>query len=563
MNGLSGATCIRFPLLPFAFATFCALTAVSSHAQPLQVICSVDQQFCGRICCDEGEQCITTSTGKDLCVWCPSGTHACGRGACCEPSDSCIEDRCGCANPCGGTCCPGDLCLGGITCCSTGRACGMRCMSPHQVCALGAPFYPWDVVPLGLDSNGFWVNPNWAWEIATNSSDIERSPKNRCGEPWSLPCTSLAPRLDNSVACPCTCHLAGAPSSLCPRTCGTGRLEVPCGVAGENRCLAPGGHVNWGIAKVTGQISYLDLSGDDNDFAFLMDMRAVDGARVAATRIMEFRKDDTVDNFYAVPWWREFGEAVDQERKELVGMRKGVAIGLFSLDGGHSDLKAELHPVWALGLNVPTAGSQDDKWVVFYRKKLPQGYCSANSKVLTYQRVNLELPWRAGASGVIHNSAADRTIATENTTYAVTIHDQTNVTVTISVDDDAAGEGLPWFAGEINLRWDVVASQAVIDSPPEPRLRAFDAETAEMSVKQRQKLEENFSKLAKLRSEAPQRTAPARLVSGVELVPSPISDPTRGFTEIPADEAEERWRIEAIRNALGKDSPTSLQEPPK
>lgn len=434
------------------------------------------------------------------------------------------------------------------------------------MCALDTPFYPWDVVPLGFDSNGFWLNPNWAWEIATNSSDIELSPKNKCGDPWRLPCTSLAPRTDTSGFCPCTCHLAGAPSSLCPRTCGGGSVipDVPCGIAGGNHCLAEGGHVNWGVATVRGQISYLDLSGDDNDFAFFMSMGPAQGARVPATRIMEFFKVDTVDKFHAVPWWRQFGEADEDQRRAMVGDREGVAIGLYSLDGGHPGLNTELHPVWALALAVPTPGSQDDRWAVFFRKRLKQGYCGRNGKVLDVPRVHLVLPWRPGATSVVHNSAADRTVATENTTYAVTLQNHAKlVTVTITVDDAAAGESGPWFAGEIHLRWDVAASLAATDSPPPPRLQTFKVENANLSDEQREKLERNLSRLAKLRFETPQRTAPARLVSGAELQASPVSDPMKAFLEIPADETEERYRFEALRNALGEDSPKSVHEPPQ
>ncbi len=526
--------------------------------------------------------------------WCPVGTSPCGGplGPCCRPTQRCGPDEeCICRSgtrPCGADCCAaGFTCMGSYCC---GKPCGTSCLSGHQVCIDGRPAQPWDVKTPAIDRNGYWLNPNWAWEIAANSDDIERSPKNRCGHPWEWPCTdtmrpawSRPPWLNATRAlCPCNCTLAGTPPKdfLCSRTCGSSGTEVPCGVV-HDACTIESGHMNWGVATLQGLLSYSDHNSCwiDCDHNLKLQTRTEDGARVTASRSLEFSSGETVDRYSRdhVPWWHQFATGSDDDRRAMVGARKGVAVGVFSLDGAHSWLPTELHPVFAMAIQVPTPGSRDEVWAVFFHQRLSEGYCGRSVQVLSQRSVQLVLPWRSEpmASSVVHSAAADRTQATRNSTYAVTINPGSNlVKVTINLDDNpATGDGDPWFAGEIHLQWDVPAAASAVPASAvaaRPADKGMDADKAaaqhiaRLPEGRRAALDTNLARLAKLREKPPQPTFAARLVPEAEIaLQAATVDPTTAVHMIPPDEEEIMQRLEAIREALGEDTPSLMMKEPK
>jgi len=90
--------------------------------------CPVD---CGSNCCDDGEACLSTSSG--LC--CSYGESACGGKTCCAGDQTCMPD---------GSCCPTSAAIDG-SCCPASGICGnaccgllLDCMAPGLCCLPGS-----------------------------------------------------------------------------------------------------------------------------------------------------------------------------------------------------------------------------------------------------------------------------------------------------------------------------------------------------------------------------------------------------------------------------------------
>src|ERR1043166_9275967 len=68
------------------------------------------------------------------------------------------------------------------------------------------------------------------------------------------------------------------------------------------------------------------------------------------------------------------------------------------LDGAHSSGGSELHPVWALAINVTNTVSED-VWVFFVRNWGNEGFCGSHQHylVLPSNIYKVRLPWRPNA----------------------------------------------------------------------------------------------------------------------------------------------------------------------
>src|SRR5207237_6322061 len=121
----------------------------------------------------------------------------------------------------------------------------------------------------------------------------------------------------------------------------------------------------------------------------------------------EFDSDETIDHFNT-PWWNLFHVAVDTGDnsipQSMLNHGNGaytIMTGLMGLDCGHSSCGSELHPVWALAMNVEPR-SEDDVWVFFVRNWGNEGFCGHNQHFLELPNntYTVRLPWKAGAVSV-------------------------------------------------------------------------------------------------------------------------------------------------------------------
>jgi len=80
------------------------------------------------------------------------------------------------------------------------------------------------------------------------------------------------------------------------------------------------------------------------------------------------------------------------------------ATGLMNFDPAH-DVHVELHPVWALAMNVnPQGSTDDDTWVFFVRNSGNEGFCGGSQEFIDFPnnqytfRLPWNLPWGPGAT---------------------------------------------------------------------------------------------------------------------------------------------------------------------
>lgn len=521
----------------------------------------------------------------DSVPWCPANTSPCGEdeaSLCCNRGDHCVNGVCRCAGvTCGTTCClSGEVCLASKTCCS--HPCGTSCLAPYQVCALGRPYQPYDVISPRIDVNGFWLNPNWAWEVSAGTEAWSQNPKNFCGHLGEWPCTNTMhpawvkpPWLNVSGYCLGSCRIYDAAhrGEDCPANCAVGGTDVPSGII--SGCLGQTGHINWGVATLQGQLVYHDQTSCatdcDHNFDMLVTARR-DGAQVDAHRHLEFRANETTSRYDGtrLPWWNHFNKASDEERFRMVGGYVGIAIGIFSIDAAHTWLPTELHPVYAMAIDQPQlfpASPGDDVWEVFFHRALSQGYCGRDTVVLIPKTVQMALPWRENATSVAHDSAADKTDATPNSLYAVTVNSAAKTVILTMVLDDspATGSSDPYFVGEIHLKWNAPYTGALLKRPANREAEHPDIESvtakqiARLPEAKRARLQQNLDRLEKIYSSRAQKTAPktgsAKLVPISQIAVPPPNDPTSAVYMIPHDEVKDQARLDAIRDALGKDTP--------
>lgn len=455
------------------------------------------------------------------------------------------------------------------------------------------PRQPYDVIASERDPNGFWRNPNWAWEVAAGHTDGLNSPASSCGLLTQSPCTSMQPWVNVSDLCRCVCKLDGssAPTGACTNSCQHGAggfsVNIPCGVV-DNSCLSAGGHVNWGVAALYGRLFYHDRTGSgcaiDCDYNVEMHIRAQDGIRVpvftdyaAGGRHLEFKADETVERYDSqLPWWSEFASTDDNGRRQKMTDRDGIAIGVFSVDAAHYTLATELHPVFALGVHVDTPGSKDDMWAVFFHKQLSEGYCGRTVQALGRGTIEMVLPWRAGATSVLHNAVADKMETdTEGSSYSVDIdNNRRSIVVTMSVNDDPTGkEDNPFIAGEIHFQWDAAeqtpfshtaaAPAAAGSSGPRDAEDAASDQIAKLPAAARLQLAQKLGEVDKHFKKV-SKTFPAKLVASSAMPKESPSDARTVVRSISNPDGEEAAReaVVVIRNTLGKDTPQLFQSIP-
>jgi hypothetical protein len=294
---------------------------------------------------------------------------------------------------------------------------------------------PFDLVADAVDANGLPLNPKWGLQRRTG----DMPNPHQCpsgfgaddGNPGSPACTN----------------------------------QFTYQNKGQFRC---GAHVNWFAATYEGIVCFESLSqgifdrreiDKDYNINLLTDDQA--GYDTESPFLHgEFRGPDTVDEF-ETPWWLSFRRIVNDGNvtgaRFLIDGREATMTGLVSLDCNHS-CGTELHPVWALAMNV-LPSIDDDLWVLFASNRGVGGSCSLNLPHgdlaqelidLPGNRYTVRLNWKSGATSVevvdkiFHGYNIDGPPPEVTQVTGVGVF----VTFTLKSPDDAS-----LWDGEIHLKW--------------------------------------------------------------------------------------------------------------
>jgi len=331
---------------------------------------------------------------------------------------------------------------------------------------------------LPYDPNGLPYNPRWSWQ---------RRPENQGQIPSTARCHELSkratilgiplPQIDPSVAdCTDQIDLAG--------------VDIPDGLNGDLCWLRKGGpfasgsfvgHINWFPVTLEGQAYKIDseafpLGDDDYTFTF----RSQDGNPLSVNSRpglhIEFDSKETIDHFQHEEW-RNLSKAVDSGDKALnakLFTGHTIMTGMFGMDGEH-DLKAELHPLFALATRRDEFENEpgDDVWLMFARNRGNGGFCSSRLWDAGFEDYTVRLPWREGMTAVDVNWSKTSFEGTAGTSGPVVAAlpppaPDAGVYVTFHLGPAASS---PFIDGALHLSWTgtpPVAPRPAIARPPEP-----------------------------------------------------------------------------------------------
>ena len=269
------------------------------------------------------------------------------------------------------------------------------------------PDHLWDLVQsnFGLDPNGFFRMPNWKWA----------SPR---------PPTLLHDVCDE---CPCREGTFGldAPEQTQEWLTSSSCTHGPIHENSNNLCSGDiaklqggsgiGYHMIWAPVEYEGFLQWSDHSNwlTDNEYSFNIrrpdpaDLALVTRGREDSGVHIEFSADETVDEWDdsctqdgTCTWWKHFHHDIvdpkndDQIRDEL-GSRFAVVIGMLGLDVAHPDHHAELHPAYAMFINLGPVGPNvrsPDHWAFFVKNWGSEGYCGHDPEPLSVDHIDVQLP---------------------------------------------------------------------------------------------------------------------------------------------------------------------------
>lgn len=249
-------------------------------------------------------------------------------------------------------------------------------------------FKEWDIIPGpdGFDINHLLLNPQWGWQqdlspglLLPNFDDCTSTDA----------CTQQFPLIDvptSSFQIPGVCHFNFLPGF------GLGSAD---------------GHLNWEVVSYTGIITYDSHSSDifgDGDYNFFLETPSVNGAAGAGATQgdpnhvkLEMKDTETIDNFGNIFWWSEFAIDASFDDTNPMGINgaKAIAIGLLGLDRVHPPSGSELHPTYALAINIKP-DVNDDTWVLFARNYGNEGMCCSKMHYADFGDLTLQIPRPAG-----------------------------------------------------------------------------------------------------------------------------------------------------------------------
>ena len=324
---------------------------------------------------------------------------------------------------------------------------------------------------LGLDHNGLLLNPSWSWE---------QWPANQGQSPSGSMCHDFSDRHT----------VAGIPTYLqpyfadCTDQTDENNVDRPQGL-NSNLCgwrkggpFATGsfvGHVNWFPVTMTGQARWgehlsFPLGDDDYTFNFYPDWphnQLLLAGRDALH--VEFDSDETIDNFQSDEW-KDLHKAVDGDTTVSPSkLFDGTTIltGLFGLDGEH-DLKAELHPLYALAtlrdFNHYEDNPSDEVWLMFARNRGDEGFCSSQLWDAGFEDYIVRLRWREGMTSVDVDRSKSHFVGSEGTSgpdYMIVPPGSADTEGVYVIFHLGPAASSPFMEGTVHLIWKGIPTKVI------------------------------------------------------------------------------------------------------
>jgi hypothetical protein len=334
-----------------------------------------------------------------------------------------------------------------------------------------SPLAPFDLVADTVDDNGLPLNPRWGGQQKTGSG-------------WApAPVPGQCTRSVHQCISPGPAHIIHHDPGILP--CSHQYTYYNCPDFVSARWCEP--HVNWfGVtystpsqsdaSAPTQKIEWEAQTCQPDDYDYNMNLQRDDQAGYAEGEEgrlhMEFDFRETINHF-TTPWWSQFHKAVENDHCATHGSGGGqidgsaaIVTALMGFDASHPSpsgaLGVELHPVWALAMNVNSQGStDDDTWVFFVRNWGNEGSCGASQEFIYFPnnqytfRLPWNLPWRAGATSatVIPNFEGYNTQGPPPSVENGAIRIVPGVGIFVTFPLDAPREDGSVWNGELHVQW--------------------------------------------------------------------------------------------------------------
>jgi hypothetical protein len=269
------------------------------------------------------------------------------------------------------------------------------------------------------------------------------------------------------------------------------------------------GHLNWFPVTFEGNSEWGDRGFDDDiTFTFPPGQNTLPTLYDRKYLHVEFDSDETIENFTQGEW-KDLHDAIDNAliakgALEQCGTKipcsdtqkatyqaivdhastlfngHTILTGMFGIDGEH-DLKAELHPLYAMStLRDDFENSPDDEvWLIFVRNQGDEGYCSSSVWDAGFEDYTVKLPWRDGMTAVnvnwdkTHFEGTDGTSGPFVSAMAPTPKDLGGVAVTFHLGPPVhssyifdPGASVPFLYGTLHLAWSSTQGAKLMATAP-------------------------------------------------------------------------------------------------
>lgn len=234
-------------------------------------------------------------------------------------------------------------------------------------------FKDFDVAASTFDPNPYPLNPRWGKQVEQN---VLPNPSQSC------PLESDSDNPDDWTSSPQFPSCMSDPPTF-------------------NGGIWCGPHVNIMPVTYEGTAIWDDHSSslldDDYTLNLLRDDQALYSTAEGEIHV-EFNSDETVDNWDDThTWWDNFHHnAVDVDKAHASALLDGhfvKVIGLLNLDTLHRG-KTELHPAYAVFVDVGGTDVRQTSWAFFVRNWGDQGFCGSDDQPLFYrpQQIRVQIP---------------------------------------------------------------------------------------------------------------------------------------------------------------------------
>jgi hypothetical protein len=304
---------------------------------------------------------------------------------------------------------------------------------PSQIPQYSPHTAGWDLIwdTNNVDANGLPLNPFWAEQLEPGYWNPDFAD---CGPIFSFsswPGNSTTEDVGRLSYC----------TSQQPTTdLSENYFDLTFGICRPDFNFMFPGHLNWFIVTYTGTIYWQEYSGGwpndlDLNFGFRPDTlvpnpvgRVLPG--VTANELvlgLESKITETAAMF-ADPWWGEFlqlmlpGSDPTHNIEAAIDGHRAVIIGTMGVDGAHGTGHAEMHPIFAMAIQLSSqwlGDSIEEQWIYFIRNLGNEGGCSHqlhNWPGLNATSYYLPLPWPSPSSLVGSVQFTESQVATDTGT---------------------------------------------------------------------------------------------------------------------------------------------------